>query len=161
MAAGPGGAAAPNDDGGAENSGRAERRRRPQDPAAGTSAGAGRGATRAGGVTGWAGARRGPCGGKDQRERGAAVGRRPEGDGGDEPSGQMSRAVGVTGQNEEALYELGSAPRSMAPSSAPRFVAELGAKICGAEPPATLEPRWCHAGCLPRPRRHDWWRRDV
>ena len=144
MAAGPGGAAAPNDDGGAENRGRAERRRRPQDPAAGTSAGAGRGSHarrwrhRLGGRPARALRRRGPTG------TGAAVGRRrrsgrPEGDGGDEPSGQMSRAVGVTGQNEEALYELASAPRSMAPSSAPRFVAELGAKICGAEPPATLD----------------------
>jgi len=59
----------------------------------------------------------------------------------------MSRAVGVTGQNEEALYELASAPRSMAPSSAPRFVAELGAKICGAEPPATLDA-WPDLGAM-------------
>ena len=35
---------------------------------------------------------------------------------------------------------------------------ELGAGICGAEVPAMSRQRGCHAGGLPRHRRHDLWR---
>ena len=79
----------------------------PQAPAAGTSAGAGRGSParwwrgRLGGRPARALRRRGPTG------TGGAAGRRqwragrPVGDGGNKPSGWMSRAAGATDQNKE------------------------------------------------------------